>query len=90
MFKDPQKIVSLGLPEECYNQIKELAKDTCRTVPSYIRMIVYTYLRRLDRPDTKQETGGWFDNCPLIRHLLRKCHLPPEGKAIKTAPEEIL
>ena len=34
---------------------KELADDTYRTVPSYIRMIVYNYLRRLDKPDTKQD-----------------------------------
>ena len=53
MFKGPKKTVSLGLPEECYDQIKELANDTYRTVPSYIRMIIYNYLRRLDRPDTK-------------------------------------
>lgn len=55
MFKGPKKIVSLGLPEECHDQIKKLATDTCRTVPSYIRMIVYNYLRRLDRPDTSQD-----------------------------------
>ena len=55
MFKGPKKIVSLGLPEECYDQIKKLATDTCRTVPSYIRMIVYNFLRRLDRPDTSQD-----------------------------------
>lgn len=55
MFKDPKKIVSLGLPEECYKQIKGLADDTYRTVPSYIRMIIYNYLRRLERPDTTQD-----------------------------------
>ncbi|MBO5727889.1 MAG: hypothetical protein J6R39_04625, partial [Oscillospiraceae bacterium] len=30
MFKGPKKIVSLGLPEECYDKIKELADDTYR------------------------------------------------------------
>jgi len=55
IFKGPKKVVSLGLPEECYNQIKELANDTYRSVPSYIRMIVYNYLRRLDKPGTKQD-----------------------------------
>lgn len=55
MFKGPKKTVALGLPEECYVKIKELADDTCRTVPSYIRMIVYNYLRRLDKPDAKQD-----------------------------------
>ncbi len=55
MFKGPKKTVSLGLPEECYDKIKELADDTYRTVPSYIRMIVYNYLRQLDRSDTKPD-----------------------------------
>lgn len=58
MFKGPKKTVALGLPKECYDKIKELADDTYRTVPSYIRMIVYNYLRRLDHPDTKQD--GWW------------------------------
>ncbi len=49
MFKGPKKTVSLGLPEEYYDKIKTLADDTYRTVPSYIRMIVYNYLRQLDR-----------------------------------------
>ena len=55
MFKGPKKLVSLGLPEECYDKIKELANDTYRTVPSYIRMIVYNYLRHLDRSDSTQD-----------------------------------
>lgn len=55
MLKGPKKTVALGLPEECYNKIKGLADDTCRTVPSYIRMIVYNYLRRLDKSDPTQE-----------------------------------
>ena len=55
MFKGSKKTVALGLPKEYYDQIKELADDTYRTVPSYIRMIVYNYPRRLDRPDTKQD-----------------------------------
>lgn len=52
MLKGPKKTVRLGLPEECYGKIKELADDTYRTVPSYIRMIVYNYLRRLEKSDT--------------------------------------
>ena len=52
MIKGPKKTVSLGLPEECYDKIKELANDTYRTVPSYIRMIVYNYLRRKEHSDT--------------------------------------
>lgn len=52
MRKGPKKTVALGLPEECYKKIKNLADDTYRTVPSYIRMIVYNCLRRLEWPDT--------------------------------------
>ena len=55
MRKVPKKTVSLGLPKECYDKIKALADDTYRTVPGYIRMIVYNYLRRMDKPDTKQD-----------------------------------
>ena len=51
MLKGPKKTVHLGLPEECYDKIKELADDTYRSVPSYIRMIVYNYLRRLEKSD---------------------------------------
>ena len=52
MFNGTKKTVSLGLPEECYDKIKELAEENFRTVPSYIRMIVYNYLRRGEHPDT--------------------------------------
>lgn len=58
MLKGPKKTVSLGLPEECYHKIKGLADDTYRTVPSYIRMIVYNHLRHLDKADTKRD--GWW------------------------------
>ena len=55
MIRGPKKTVSLGLPEECYDKIKDLAHDTYRTVPSYIRMIVYNYLRRLEASDPRQD-----------------------------------
>lgn len=55
MIKEPKKTVSLALPAECYDKIKTLADDTYRTVPSYIRMVIYNYLRRLDRPDTRPD-----------------------------------
>ena len=57
MIKGPKKTVSLGLPEECYDKIKALADDTYRTVPSYIRMIVYNYLRRMEHSDTTGDEG---------------------------------
>lgn len=55
MIKGSKKTVSLILPQDDYDRLRELADDTCRTVPSYIRMMVCNYLNRLDRPDTKRE-----------------------------------
>lgn len=55
MIKGPEKIVNLALPEDCYDQIKELARETYRSVPYYIRVIVCNYLRRLDRTEPGQE-----------------------------------
>ena len=52
MFKGAKKTFALGLPEECYDRIKELVGETYRTVPGYIRMIVYNYLRWQEHPDT--------------------------------------
>jgi len=48
MIKGPKKTVSLALPLEKYEELKRLAADNCRTVPSYLRKMIYTYLRRLD------------------------------------------
>ena len=59
MRKDQKKTVSLSLPVECHNKIKVLAEDTYRTVPSYIRMIVYNHLRRLEQCDVDPEDWWW-------------------------------
>lgn len=58
MIRGQKKTVALGLPEECYDKIKALADDTYRTVPSYIRMIVYNYLRRLDK--LGEQADDWW------------------------------
>ena len=55
MLKGPKKTVSLLLPQEDYARIKELARDNCRTVPSYLRVMIHNHLHRLDRPETKQD-----------------------------------
>ena len=57
MIKGPKKTISLELPQDCYDKLKGLANDTYRTVPGYIRMIIYNYLRRLD--STKQTDDWW-------------------------------
>ncbi len=53
MIKGPKKTVSLLLTQEDYDRLKTLARDNCRTVPSYLRVMVHNYLYRLDRPETK-------------------------------------
>lgn len=58
MRKGPKKTVALGLSEESYHKIKELADETCRTVPNYIRRIVSNYLHRLEKTDPKQ--NDWW------------------------------
>jgi len=55
MIKGPKKTVSLLLVQEDYDRLKMLARDNCRTVPSYLRVMVHNYLCRLDRPDTKRD-----------------------------------
>ena len=48
MIKDPKKTVSLVLPQEIYDKVKRLAKEDCRSVPSYLRMMLYNHLRGLE------------------------------------------
>lgn len=55
MIKGTKKTVTVAMPKERYDRIKELADGTCRTVPSYIRMILFNYLRQLDRLGTQAD-----------------------------------
>ena len=54
IMKGPKKTVGLVLPQEAYDKLKSLAKEDCRSVPSYLRMIIYNYLRRLEA-DTRED-----------------------------------
>ena len=42
---DPKKVVSLLLPFDTYEQVQKLAKNTERSIPSYIRQVLRVYLR---------------------------------------------
>lgn len=55
MIKCPKKTVSLLLPQEDYDKLNALARDNCRSVPSYLRVMVRNYLYQLDQPETKQD-----------------------------------
>lgn len=43
-MKQPKKIVSLRLPVPMYERVSNLARETGRTVPNYIRWILRGYL----------------------------------------------
>lgn len=57
MIKGPKKTVSVILPMDLYLEIQNLAHDTCRSVPSYIRQVLKHYLRycaeHKDNPDDR-------------------------------------
>ena len=55
MIKGPKKTVGLLLPQEDYDRLKQLAEDNCRTMPSYLRVMVHDYLRRLERLEIRQD-----------------------------------
>ena len=48
MIRSPKKTVSLLIPLETYGKIKCLAEANRRTVSSYLRVMIYNYLRRLE------------------------------------------
>ena len=46
---EKKKYVSVGLTEECYEKIKELAQENSYSIPGYIRQLVRVHLRELER-----------------------------------------
>ncbi len=56
MIRGPKKTVSLILPQETYDKVKHLAEENRRTASSYLRVMIYNYLRRLE-----EETPGKDD-----------------------------
>ena len=49
---ESRKTVSLAMPQELYDRLKELAKEDCRTIPSYIRQLIKTHLRTVEKNET--------------------------------------
>lgn len=45
MIKGQKKIVSVVMPLELYNTLKELAEQDRRSVPSYIRIIMLEHVQ---------------------------------------------
>jgi len=45
MKNEPRKTISLVMPQELYDQLKELAQENCYTLPGYIRQILKIHIR---------------------------------------------
>lgn len=40
------KKVTVGMPQELYDALKKLAMEDCRSVPSYIRLVLREHLEK--------------------------------------------
>lgn len=40
------KKVTVGMPQELYDALKKLAVEDCRSVPSYIRLVLREHLEK--------------------------------------------
>lgn len=40
------KTVTVGMPQELYDALKRLAVEDCRSVPSYIRLVLREHLEK--------------------------------------------
>ena len=45
MIRGPKKTVHLLIPLELYNRLNQMAQDSHRTLPGYIRQILVAYVR---------------------------------------------
>ena len=45
-MKTLEKKVTVGLPQELYDALKERAEEDCRSVPSYIRLILREHIEK--------------------------------------------
>ena len=58
MKKGPKKAVGVVMPLELYEQVKEQADRTARTVPGYIRQVLKCYLWYAENAP-EALTGRW-------------------------------
>ena len=42
-----EKKVAVGMPQELYDRLKELAVEDCRSVPSYILLILWEHVKKM-------------------------------------------
>ena len=54
-MKEPKKAVSVLLPLPLYETLSQMAKDSYRTLPGYIRQIIKHYLQYLDHEQCQED-----------------------------------
>lgn len=45
-MKKIEKKVTVGMPQELYDALKKLAVEDCRSVPSYIRLVLRKHVEK--------------------------------------------
>lgn len=45
-MQNKDKKVTVGMPQELYDALKQLAVEDCRSVPSYIRLVLREHLEK--------------------------------------------
>lgn len=45
-MKKIEKKVTVGMSQELYNTLKRLAEEDCRSVPSYVRLVLREHLEK--------------------------------------------
>ena len=45
MIKGPKKNVNVLMPLELYETLKRLAEESCRSIPSYIRIVLFEHVQ---------------------------------------------
>lgn len=45
-MRKTEKKVAVGMPQELYDVLKKLAEEDCRSVPSYIRLVLREHIEK--------------------------------------------
>lgn len=71
MKKGPQKTVSVAMPLELYDVLKRLAEEDVRSIPSYIRLVLWDHLEK--KHSVPPQRQGSFGKGAVSRRLTEDC-----------------
>lgn len=54
-MRGAKKSVCVMMPQELYQQVREQAEKTCRTMPGYIRQVLKCYLQHVEHTSEDKE-----------------------------------